>query len=79
MQSFLVFQELIALLFPTEFFKSQCLLQTDWAERQFLYLIVPWPNANWSEGVFRIKTAGFAKAVYELSFLGLILIYKYWN
>lgn len=25
------------------------------------------------------KTAGFAKAIYELSFLGLILIYKYWN
>lgn len=57
MQSFLVFQELIALLFPTEFFKSQCLLQTDWAERQFLYLIVPRPNANWSESVFRMKNS----------------------
>lgn len=57
MQSFLVFHELIAPLFPTEFYKSQCLFQSDWAERQFLDLIVPRPNANWSESVFRTKNS----------------------
>lgn len=41
MKSLLVFQNLIALLFPIESFKSWCLLQTDWAERQFLHLITP--------------------------------------